>query len=96
MKINLKNIRNISVVLILLYAWFFVLFFIRFGDFSRFVPLLIFIGVTFVFGLVFLFLHLKFRCPHCNRILKSMLYHRPDVCSHCSAEIDWEKIDKEL
>lgn len=90
MKINIRNIRNISVILILIYAWFFVLFFMKFEDFSQLIPTLIFIGVSLVFGVVFLFLHLRFRCPHCHKPLKSMLYHRPSVCSNCSAQIDWE------
>lgn len=90
MKVNIRNIRNISVILILMYAWFFVQFFVNIGDFSRLVPTLIFVGVSLVFGLVFLFLHLRFRCPHCHKVLKSMLYHRPQVCGNCSKEIDWE------
>lgn len=96
MKINMKNIRYISIILILLYTYFCIAFFMKFGDFSRLIPTLVFFGVSVVFGLVFLFLHLRYRCPHCNKPLKSMLYHRPDICSHCSKEIDWEKIDREL
>lgn len=95
MKINIKNIRFISVILILAYAYFFVTFFVQYGDFSRLVPALVFLGVTAVFGIVFVFLHLSFRCPHCNRPLKSMLYHRPDVCSHCEKKIDWEDDNNE-
>lgn len=96
MKINIKNIRYISIILILAYAYFFITFFMQYGDFSKLIPTLVFFGVTLVFGALFLFMHLRYRCPHCNKPLKSMLYHRPYICSHCSKEIDWEKIDKEL
>lgn len=90
MKINIKNIRIISVVWILLYAWFFVIFFMIFGGFSQLIPTAVFASVSALFLLGCLFLHLRFRCPYCNKPLRSMLYHRPDVCSCCSKKIDWE------
>ena len=79
MKINIKNIRYISIILILAYAYFFITFFMQYGDFSKLIPTLMFLGVTLVFGALFLFMHLRY-----------------DICSHCSKEIDWEKIDREL